>query len=531
MDRRVMLTLALSLGLSAGCQAIGAGPSGHPTFSLAVLEGPSSPVAAPALAETALLPGLLPGETLPEPLAVAPVRTSGGGGRGGSTYVPALDTPAGTGVLTIDLKPFMSQFAPAAQRRVLATVADIAYVTITVEVPGIPSQTQTILASDLSGGTGSATFSGLDPGTATVTVKAFDAANTSIGSSIQTAAIAMGVNTIINFVIQLDPTYVPGAGDVITDVTFIDGPVVVGTPPPVPAASGTVIGTYGVGDKPEAIAFDSTGNVWVANFGSGNVTKLGPAGGAFGSYKPAAGLQPAAVAVDAADNVYLADYNQTGGLFKLKAADGSLIAKLTAGPFPVAMAVDKVGLLWSANYLTRTLTRLSLAGVPPKLPPGSPIGATSVGEYPIAVAIDSLNFAWAVNFKGHTLAQVDPTGKLVQTVKLQGASEPEGVAIDPLSGAIWVTHNKTGKVTKVSPTGTVVGQFTVGARPRGVAIDKAGYVWVANSDSGTVMKLGQDGTVQKTIKVGTAPRAIGVDPSGFVWVTNSGDDTVTKIAP
>src|SRR5208337_3404767 len=49
-------------------------------------------------------------------------------------------------------------------------------------------------------------------------------------------------------------------------------------------STGSVIGTYPVGTKPTSIAIDDSGNIWVTNWGSNNVTKLSSAGLSLGTY-------------------------------------------------------------------------------------------------------------------------------------------------------------------------------------------------------------------------------------------------------
>ena len=47
--------------------------------------------------------------------------------------------------------------------------------------------------------------------------------------------------------------------------------------------SGVALGTYAVGTNPNGVAFDGT-NMWVTNTSSNNVTKLSPSGAALGTY-------------------------------------------------------------------------------------------------------------------------------------------------------------------------------------------------------------------------------------------------------
>ncbi|MCL4513777.1 MAG: hypothetical protein M1421_07200 [Candidatus Eremiobacteraeota bacterium] len=44
-------------------------------------------------------------------------------------------------------------------------------------------------------------------------------------------------------------------------------------------------------------------------------------------------------------------------------------------------------------------------------------------------------------------------------------------------------------MTKLSSSGTVLGTFSVGRGPYGIAIDSSGSVWVTNAYSGTVTEI------------------------------------------
>jgi DNA-binding beta-propeller fold protein YncE len=65
--------------------------------------------------------------------------------------------------------------------------------------------------------------------------------------------------------------------------------------------------TYNVGKYPHGIAIDASGNVWVANEGSNNVTELSISGTTIGTYGVGSG--PYGIAIDASGNVWVANHN------------------------------------------------------------------------------------------------------------------------------------------------------------------------------------------------------------------------------
>ncbi len=70
-------------------------------------------------------------------------------------------------------------------------------------------------------------------------------------------------------------------------------------------SNGFVGGTYNVGTSPYGIAIDESGDVWVANLGSSNVTELSFSGTTIGTYN--VGTRPAGIAIDASGNVWVSN--------------------------------------------------------------------------------------------------------------------------------------------------------------------------------------------------------------------------------
>ena len=122
-------------------------------------------------------------------------------------------------------------------------------------------------------------------------------------------------------------------------------------------------------------------------------------------------------------------------------------------------------------------------------------------------------------------------------------------AIDA-SGNIWVANGGNGtpgtapgdsNITKLSPSGAVIGTYVAGSFPIGMAIDKTGDVWVENYGNRTpgtapgdsnVTKLSPSGVVLGTYVVGSYPAGgIAIDASGNVWVSNWGTAVNTPGTP
>ena len=99
------------------------------------------------------------------------------------------------------------------------------------------------------------------------------------------------------------------------------------------------------------------------------------------------------------------------------------------------------------------------------------------------------------------------------------------------AGALWVTSEESGIVTRIDPrTGTVVAPVNVGNGPTAVATGE-GAVWVVNHGDGTLARLDPaTNAVSWTVRVGADPRAVAVG-GGSVWVAGGEDGTVVRVDP
>jgi DNA-binding beta-propeller fold protein YncE len=90
---------------------------------------------------------------------------------------------------------------------------------------------------------------------------------------------------------------------------------------------------------------------------------------------------------------------------------------------------------------------------------------------------------------------------------------------------IWATNGSN--VTKVDPSGTIVGSFLAGAYVPAIVCDGA-YLWAADSLSNKAVKLDLNGNIVGTFSTGPYPIAITFDGTN-IWTANNGDGTVTEL--
>jgi hypothetical protein len=243
------------------------------------------------------------------------------------------------------------------------------------------------------------------------------------------------------------------------------------------ANSGVLSGDYSAGTNPVAVAFDGQ-FVWVANFGSANVSKLRRTGAKVNDYP--VGPEPTAVAFDGA-SIWV---GYRDGVAKLNPRNGSVVGNYDIGGSPAALAFD--------------------------------------GTY-----------MWAAFGDRVTKITADPRATTYRVGR-----DAKGLTFDGTS--MWVSCSGDNMVFKLALDGTVSGPYPVGQTPLGLVFDGAA-IWVANSGAGTLTKLALDGSLLGTVPSSypdpmdpNPPHPEEIVPYGLafdgthVWVTNSGISTLSR---
>ncbi len=196
---------------------------------------------------------------------------------------------------------------------------------------------------------------------------------------------------------------------------------------------------------PVAIAFDSTGMAWIADYGDAHVTLLNASGvpqsGSTG-YANSALAFPVAIAVDSKRNGWLADF-EANSVAEVS-VDGLHVTSFACGNGPSAIAVDQSDNIWIANYGSNSVCLISSNGTTLS---GS--GYTGGGlNNPQGIAIDGAGVAWIANYRGPSLTELASVASGTPGQALSPASgwgsdasllEAFGIAIDG-SGNIWVSN-------------------------------------------------------------------------------------------
>jgi sugar lactone lactonase YvrE len=225
-------------------------------------------------------------------------------------------------------------------------------------------------------------------------------------------------------------------------------------------------------DGPDGLAFDSSGNLYVANYGysqfnlfsGGSIDKIDSSGH---ETVFASGLAiPDGLAFDSSGNLYAA-MNETGTIMKFDpSGDGTVFASGLS--FPYKIAFDNSGNLYVAN-----------AG-------------------------------------GNSIMKFDPNGN--GSVFASGITYPRGVALDG-NGNIYA-DDYFGRIWRfdLSGQGSVFASDTYA--PAGLACDSSGNLYVASSGSNTILKFDPSGQQSVVANSGLdGPQAVAVRsvPEPATW--------------
>jgi sugar lactone lactonase YvrE len=339
---------------------------------------------------------------------------------------------------------------------------------------------------------------------------------------------------------------------------------------------------YGTGDgtggtarfgSPRGSAFDSSGNLFVADSGANSIREISPSGKVTtlaGSNANRAGYldgagsaarfnAPNAVAVDGDGNVYVAD---VGNNAIRKVTPGGQVTTLAGSPTsgsadgsgtlasfngPEGIAVDGSGNVFVADTQNSTIRRITpdgavttFAGVAndPGSGPGSLDGTGSLARFnhPVALAIDSQGNLYVADgsalvglgtIDDYLIRRITP-GAVVTT--LAGSPYDEGAHVTP--------------PPYYSEDGT--GSAALFRYPSALAVDAEGNVYVADTGNATIRRVTPGGTV--TTLAGlygvtgnrngagsqalfSAPSGIAVDKQGNLYVSDSSNSDIYVGSP
>jgi sugar lactone lactonase YvrE len=284
-------------------------------------------------------------------------------------------------------------------------------------------------------------------------------------------------------------------------------------------------------DSPIGLAFDTQGNLFVADHENYRVRKVTPEGiistvaGGGNTLPPSADpipateaqLHPSMLTFDGAGNLFLSGFF-SNRVWKVNAQ--GWITTLAQIQGPIGVAVDALGNLFIADEPGTRVLKMTPEGEivtvagggarPPRTADGGPATEAQV-DLPMGLAVDMAGNLFVAEHLSRRVRKVSPDG-IISTVAGGGTKSPQladggpatearlsapfGLAVDS-AGNLYISDRWDYRVRKVTPEGiisTVVGtgrpQFSgaggpataAGLRgPHGLAIDAAGNLYIADT--------------------------------------------------
>ena len=254
--------------------------------------------------------------------------------------------------------------------------------------------------------------------------------------------------------------------------------------------------------------------------------------------------------------VYVAQYG-TGSVRKITPAG---VVSTLAGGFngPYGVGVDSSGNAYVAAYVANRIFKVTPLGVSTIFAgnvEGSNDGLGTNANFggPIAITVDSSGNLYVAEYDGHRIRKITSEG-LVTTFAGGGAGftdatgtsaqfrNPRGLAVDS-AGNVYVADLGNNSVRKITPSGIVSTLASGFSGPTGVGVDSAGNVYVSESSNSRISKITSGGIVT-TLAGGTAgfadgigtnaqfqnPQSLTADSAGNIYVVDTGNRRIRKIS-
>ncbi len=359
-----------------------------------------------------------------------------------------------------------------------------------------------------------------------------------------------------------------------------------------PAASGTIFGVSVTANTlttivsglsaPSGLVFDSAGDLFISNVGGNSVSVMPIASGTiFGVSVTAntlasvvsSGLSgPEGLAFNISGDLFIANNSTNkvsaiapsgGSIFGVAVAANTLASIVTTGlSAPEGLAFDAGGDLFISNSTANNISAMPAAsgtifGV--SVTANSPATIASGLNGPGALAIDSAGNLYVTNETGNsvdvmpvtsgTIFGVPVTAGILATIVSSGLGQPDGLAFDSAgdlfianftANTVSVVPAASGTIFGVSVTANVLSVIASGlSGPAGLSFNSAGDLFIANSTassisvmpiaSGTIFGVSVTAnTLASVVTSGlSGPAGLTFDSAGDLFITNNSGNSVS----
>ena len=211
-------------------------------------------------------------------------------------------------------------------------------------------------------------------------------------------------------------------------------------------------------NNPQGLVFDSSGNLYAANYGGNTISKFNSSG-AYVSNINTFLNGPIGLAFDSSGNLYAAN-NSDSRINKYNSSGtyDSVINLNLNSPQGLAFAS---GNLYAANYGDSTISKFNSSG-------GyvSNLGVPDVNS-PTGLAFDISGNLYAANYGDNTISKFNSSGGFLSQI-MNNLNNPKGLAFD-ISGNLYAANNGNNTISKYNSSGIFLTSWSTGVAPAFIA--------------------------------------------------------------
>ena len=215
-------------------------------------------------------------------------------------------------------------------------------------------------------------------------------------------------------------------------------------------------------NEPYGMAFDNSGNLYVANRGGNSISKFDTSGLYVSNITSNLNV-PTGIAFDSSGNLYVA--NQDGNSISKFNASGGFVSNITTNlNYPLGIAFDSSGNLYAANHFVSTISKFD----------GSGAYINSISTHldgPWGIAFDSLGNLYASNNGSNAnineISKYDSAGSYLGSIT-SNLTSPLGITFDS-SGNLYAANYRANTISKFNSSGNFLTSWSVGTGVYGAA--------------------------------------------------------------
>jgi sugar lactone lactonase YvrE len=258
-------------------------------------------------------------------------------------------------------------------------------------------------------------------------------------------------------------------------------------------------------DGPSGLAFDSSGDLWVANSGANQVLELNATSGAV-IKTITAGLNNPSRLTLALGQLYVTNLG-ANNVTVYNPKTGSLVRTITSSAIskPLALAVDAYGDVYIGNNSANNVIALNINNELVEILTQDNSGFAFTAPGALAIHGEDIYAGFGpgagenavISYNVGEFLTKDPQEIRVYTNSTN--TGPTGIAFDP-AGNVYISDFYSATWVKYSPAGTLLLTVSEGVgTPEGIALDKSENVYVSNSSLNNITVYNSSGTLIRTL--------------------------------